>query len=133
MGPATPFIIAASAIGSAGASIAGARQQRKAGEAQQRQADRQAALERRKMVREARIKRAQVINSSAQTGTQGSSGAISAAGAINQQTAFATGNSFAHQQLSQQISDRLQRAANFQTLGNVASSIGSAVAPFGTK
>lgn len=130
MGPAAiPLMIASTAV-SAGASIAGARQQKKAGKLQQRQADRQAALERRKMVREARIRRAQVVNSAAQTGTQNSSGAISALGAIGQEAAVGRSNSLATQQLSQQISDRLQRSANFQTLGNVANSVGSASSAF---
>ena len=111
-------------------SVASARDQRKAGQLQQRRADSQAALERRNIVRQERIRRAQILNESAQRGTQGSSSEVSATSGLAQGTTFDLTQSTATANLSSQISDRLQRAANFGTAGNIFSTGSSTASIF---
>lgn len=123
-------VIAAAAVVGAGASVQSGQRQKAANKAQQKQADARAAAERRRMVREERIRRSQVINASTQTGGQGSSGEFGALAGITSQTGANLAQSYQQQTLSQSASKYLQGAANFNTLGNVASTVGSTASMF---
>jgi len=116
---AIPYVLTAF---SAGAQVHGQRQVNKANDLRQRAADGQASTERRRIVREDRIRRANVINSAAQTGTQDSSSAVSAAGAIGNQTGFNLAQSFGTQSSSRAISARQQSASNSNTFASTANS-----------
>lgn len=104
---------------SVGAQVQADKRQKKASDIEQRRADAQAASERRRIVREERIRRAQVINLSAQTGTQGSSSEAGALGSLSSQTSAAIGQSLGAQQLSRQASSALQSAQNFSTASSI--------------
>ena len=100
-------------------------EQKEAGRLQQRQAGSKAALERRRIVREERVRRAQIIASSAGQGTQGSSGEAGAIGGLSNQLGTNLSNSYAQQALSARIGERLQNAQNLRTVGQIAGVFGN--------
>ena len=95
---------------------------------QQAQQNAEAAQARRQQMREARIKRAQVLQASENTGTEGSSGEIGAVGSINTQLGSNIGLSQGNIERSQRIGGFGQEASNFmadaQTHANRAQMIG---------
>jgi hypothetical protein len=132
---------AAVALISTGVSIQQGRQsakaQRKASDAQQRIADAQTAREKRGQVREARIRRAEVISQAEATGASGSSGEMGATSSIQSQLGSNLGHLNYVQGQAQYASRQLQQAAKFQSnaataqaIGNVA---GQAAGPDGFK
>ena len=111
-------------------------QQRKASEAQrkstklsQRRADIQATRDRREQVRAARIQRAEILSTAANTGAAGSSSEAGAIGSIQTQLGSNIGTSFLFQDISQRQSSAnvaasaaQSRAATFSSIGNLAGS-----------
>lgn len=118
----------------AGSNILGHREKRKAAKKQnqanalqQEIADNQAAAERRRQIREARILRGRVVNQSAATGGMGSSGESSAIGGASSQLGFNLNQSFVTQSLSgattsalNAASRRNMRASAYGTIGQLA-------------
>jgi len=77
------------------------------------------ALEsRRQKVREARIRRAQIIAASENTGTTGSSGQVGAVGALSSNLAGLVSSSLGESKANRAINSNLQRAADFTSAGN---------------
>ncbi len=83
--------------------------EQKAGQAQQ------AAAERRMQVREERMRRARIAQSSASTGVAGSSGALGAAGGLSSQFASNLGFNLGAQASASRLSDFGQQAADHLT------------------
>lgn len=102
--------------------------QRKSEKLQQRRADAQAARDRRSTIRQARVRRAQILNESAQTGAAGSSSESGAIGSLQGQLGSQLGASFQNQALSGQISRQNIKASRYG--GNA--SMGMSVAGLAT-
>ena len=133
MAVATSTIFGILAVAGTAASVA---QQRKSGRAQaksqriqQRKADIQAAQGRREAVRQARIRRADILATSANTGAGGSSAEQGVIGALQSQLGTSLGASFQNQALSgQQSSANIAasrasgQAATFGTIGDLSAS-----------
>lgn len=117
-----------------------ANEQRKAREAQQRAADVEAQRARVQQVREARIRRAQVLASAGNEGLgAGTAGVAGAVGSIGSQAASNIGNINVQQGFAQQASVATQRAADaelegmeWQQIGNVSQSIFQATGGYTT-
>jgi hypothetical protein len=107
-----------------------AKAQRKAGAAQQRIADAQTARERRGQVREARIRRAEVISQAEATGASGSSGAMGATSSIQSQLGSNLGHINYVQGQSQYASRQLQQAAKFQSNAATAQAVSNLAGKF---
>lgn len=127
----TALVIAgtASALGAA-TSVRQGQLAKEAGQLRQRQADSKASTERRRMVRQDRIKRAQILNDSANQGTQGSSGEAGAIGGITSQTATNLSASNQFQALSQRISDKQQTSTDLGTAGALFNTVGQTASIF---
>lgn len=120
-----------SAVGGIYSGFRQASETNKALEFQQRMAQSRAILERRRMVRESRARRAEIINEAAQMGTLGSSSAIAAANSIMSQSAFNVSQSFATQATAQKASEASREASMWgfrqgmwQTAGAFSSFLG---------
>jgi len=96
----------------------------------QRQAASQVALERRQMARQARLQQARIEAAAAASGTQGSSVAAGAQGAIGSQLAFNMAQSKQGVQLSKTIGDELQSSANWRAAGGTIQGIANVAASF---
>lgn len=97
--------------------------QKKANQKQAGMAQGQAARERREIVRQARIRRSQIINQAALSGTQETSSNVSAQGSLAGQQSSNLADSFSTQALSAQASSYMNRAARFQSQANMANTI----------
>ena len=106
------------------------RSQRKASAAQQRIADAQTAREKRGQVREARIRRAEVISQAEATGASGSSGEMGATSSIQSQLGSNLGHLNYVQGQAQYASRQLQQAANFQSNANTAQAVSNLAGKF---
>lgn len=128
-----PLLLKAFAVA---ATVASVSEQRQAGKAQrrgqklaQRRADIQASRERREQVRQARIKRAEILQESANTGAAGSSSEAGAIGSLQAQLGERLGTGLLFQDISQgqsraniSASRSGTRANIFGTAGNLATS-----------
>lgn len=125
------FVTAGSAIKQSQAASDQADAQKKANEAQQRAANAEAQRARIQQVREARIRRAQVIGATATTGMGfGSSGVGGAVGSISSQMGGNIGAINEQQTFAQETSNALQdatdaglKAQQWQMIGNASQSI----------
>ena len=132
---ADPFTIAAitAAVGT-GVSVSesrqAAKQQRKAQKLSQRRADLEAARARREQVREARIRRAEIISRSTAVGGAGSSAEAGATGSVQSQLGANLGFLGRTQQLSRGISQASGRAAQAQSRAATAGAIGGFAGQF---
>lgn len=86
-----------------------ARGEQKAGNAQQ------TAMERRQQVREERVRRAKLLQSSTNTGTAGSSGEIGATGALATNLNSNIGQNLGSLQRAETISDLAQQSTDFKS------------------
>ncbi len=86
--------------------------------------------ERRKQVREERIRRARIVQASENTGVQGSSGEAGALGGMSTQLGVNIGSNLSRIALGNEQTDLLQSAANAGSNAQIASFIGQ-VAPTG--
>lgn len=114
-----------------------ANEQRKAGAEQAAGNAAQAAAERRRQVREERVRRARILQTSQASGTVGSSGEVGAIGSLGAQFSSNAGSNAGSIQRSFNISEFNQRSADFsfeaqqhlsdaqsfQQLGNLGASI----------
>ena len=105
------FILAAANVLGLNESRKAADAQNDAAKLQQQLADNQAANERRKQIRQARLIRGRLENASAQTGGLGSSSNTSANQGINSNLGFNLSESFATQAISGKITRSLGNAA----------------------
>lgn len=112
-------LVLGTTFGQIATSIEAGREQKKANRERRKIAEGQAALERRKIVREERIKRAQIANQTAQTGTQGSSSAQAAGAGLRTQLGANLATSFGVQDASRTIARREQRVADLNTLSQI--------------
>lgn len=99
-------------------------EQRKANAQQSALQDQQSAQERRQQVREERVKRAQIMNQAALTGTGGSSGELGATAGMSSQLGSNMGFNQSMILGGQQISGFMQNSANYQTQAQSASNRG---------
>lgn len=113
-----------SAIGQLHAGRKQSQQEDKIRRIQQRMSDSQAALERRRIVREARIRKAEIENQAAQTGTLTSSSALSAMGSIRSQAGFNLAQSYQGQRYSGVASYASKESSLWGTRGQLFSTIG---------
>lgn len=95
-----------------------AQEQAKAQEVQQAGSAQQAAMERRQQIREERVRRARIMQASANTGTVGSSAEFGAIGGINTQLQSNIGQNLGAIQRGQAVGAFSQNAANFTTASN---------------
>ena len=131
IGTTTALVIAGTAAAaSAGASIRQGNIAKANSRLQQRQADSRSAAERRQIVRQDRIRRAQVLNQASQTGTQGSSSEAGAISGITNQTAQNLGQSKQFQAVSRQISSNNQTSSNIGSAGALFGAVGSTASLF---
>lgn len=93
-------------------------QQRIAQQEQKAAQSAQAAAERRQQIREERIKRARIMQSSENTGVTASSGAAGAAGSLSTQLASNLGFNIGQRQAGENISTANQNAADFLSSAN---------------
>jgi len=93
-------------------------EQRKARDEQKAAQAAQSAAERRQQIREERVKRARLIQSSANTGVTGSSGEAGAAGGLSTQLGSNIGFNLGQRQAASNISDAGQDAADFLSSAN---------------
>lgn len=108
-----------------------ANEQRKAGAWTAAQQAQQASAERRQQAREERIKRAQILNSAANTGTQASSGESGAVMGMGTQLGVNLGVNQSAINTGQIIGGINQRAADFNTSANNWSNNASLGSQFG--
>lgn len=107
-----------------------AKSQNKANAIQQEIANNQAAAERRRQVREARILRGRIVNQSAATGGMGSSGEASAIGGASSQLGFNLGQSFVTQALSGATTSALNKAASRRMQASALGALGQVATSF---
>ena len=124
---ATTAVLAISAIAGAGSAMSSyqsARQQKKARRVQSRMADIEAQRQRQAQVREARIKRAQLTAGAQASGVENTSSLAGAQSGL--QTELASNLSFINttQQMGNQASGYLQRAADYGSMGNLFGAVG---------
>ena len=124
---ASTAITAATTAASIAASVESSRRAGIASGLAARRASGQAQAERRNIVRQQRIRRAQVLNQSALQGTQGSSSEAGAVSGILTQTSQNLAQSFGTESLSRGIASNQQRAQDFSSASNIFGS-GSQVA-----
>lgn len=93
-------------------------EQRKARDEQKAAQAAQSAAERRTQIREERVKRARLLQSSANTGVTGSSGEAGAAGGLSTQLGTNIGFNLGQQQAASNISAAGQNAADFLSSAN---------------
>jgi hypothetical protein len=141
----TPSAIAAAQVVAAGAGVVGTavgvsqshkatQETEKAQEAQQRIADVEAQRKRDLALRQSRIQRARIENVAAQTGTEGSAGAMGAVQSISSQTNANLSFLDTTRQLATQASTYRQRAADASSraqIGGALSKIGQTYGDFG--
>jgi hypothetical protein len=106
----------------AGSAVEARKEQRAAVKLQQKQASGKANLERRRMVREARIRRGEIEAQAQSSGTGGGSSASAASSSIGSQLGFNLSQSYATQGLSSDIAGKQQRAQDISAFGQAASS-----------
>lgn len=87
----------------------------------------EAAASRRKAIREARIRRAMILQSSENTGSGSSSGALGAASVIGTNLGSNNAQSLGQTAAATGINARTQRAANYDYRGQMWGAIGGAV------
>lgn len=138
----TPAAAAIAQVVAAGVGVAGtavgihksreaAEDQRKAQDVQQRIADVEAQRKRALALRQARIQRARIENVAAQTGSEGSSGAIGATQSISTQTNANLSFLDVTSQLANQATAYNRSAANKQSQAATAQAIGAVGQHFG--
>lgn len=123
MGWFIPALIGLSTVASIDAERKATRRQRRANKLQQRIADVKASRERRRMIAEARVKRAQLANAAELTGVSESSGAIAGQGNIQSQAASNISFLDQVQTLNTQSNAFMQSAANASSNANAFSAI----------
>jgi len=114
----------ASAAGGIASSVMGSNAQNKAQDLQQAQIANQARRDRLKVIRESRIKAAQIESAGANTGTSGSSGVVGGMGSVGSQAGANVQNINANMEYSQNIGSQNVRAANAQTAGSIFGALG---------
>ena len=109
-----------------------ARAQKKARRVQSRMADIEAQRERQQQVREARIKRAQLAAGAQASGVENTSSLAGAQSGL--QTQLASNLSFINttQQMGNQASGYLQKAADYSSMGNLFGAVGQVTNQFVT-
>lgn len=120
------------AVVSVTSTLLGVREQRRAGKAQrkaskkaERQSDIRAVRERRETIRQARVRRADILSESANTGAAGSSSEVGAIGALQSQLGENLGASFQLQTLSKQQTGFNRQASKFQTNASIFNTVAS--------
>lgn len=130
--------VATAVVAVAGAAEArqGSKAQRRASKRAERAANLQASRERREVVRQARIRRADILAQSANTGAAGSSAEAGAIGSLQTQVGTRLKTSFQAQELAsgqaralRSASQSQARAGLFNTLGNFGASFIGPQAP----
>lgn len=106
------------AVAQANAASNAASAQREASAIQGAQNQVQGAQSRRQRVREARIRRAQILAASENQGTSSSSGEVGAIGALNTNLSGLIGTSLGESNAAAGINRNTQRAADFTSQGN---------------
>lgn len=102
-----------------------AKAQRKSSKAAQRSADIQASRERREAIRQARVRRADLLTQSANTGAAGSSSEAGAIGALQGQLGSNIGTSFQTQALSAEQSSANRASVKAGTQASMFGTVGS--------
>ena len=111
----------------------GAKAQRKSSRVAERKANIQSARERRETIRQARIRRADILTGAANTGAAGSSSEAGSIGSLQGQLGEKLGTSFKMQDLSQEQGSAnrsaIQASSNAAMFGTVATIATGFVAP----
>lgn len=129
MGIETALILGGIAVAATGAQMsaaedaedkqyAAAQEQKKARQEQDAMNSAQAAAERRRQIREERVKRARVLQSAAATGTTGSSGEAGAVSGLSTTLSANIGSNLGALQSAQNISIFSQASADFMSAAN---------------
>lgn len=118
-------VAAVAAVIGAGVSVAQSRQQRKVAKEEKLQARAETIREKRRQIREARVRRAIVANTAPQIGAEGSSAASQATSSV--QTQLGTNLSFLDQSFarSEKIFKAQSRISTLEGIGGAASAVGS--------
>ena len=113
-----------STVGGIASSVQQSNAQEKSQDIQQAQQSNQARRDRLKVIRESRIKAAQIESAGANTGTSGSSGVVGGMGSVGSQAGANVQNINANMEYSQNIGSQNVRAANAQTAGSIFGALG---------